>query len=187
MPSSTPTDAEKGNGPPRLALLACNVFEKEIALLASQAAHIAETRWFEMGLHDHPDQMRIKLQEALDSLDTREDIEAIALAYGLCGCGTVGLRAGRHPLVIPRAHDCITLFLGSKERYTAHQAACPSCFYYTPGWNRNRRVPGPERLETLRAELLEKFDADDVDFLIETEREQWAQHANGHLYGPGHR
>jgi hypothetical protein len=37
-------------------------------------------------------------------------------------------------------------------------------------------VPGPERLEALRVELLKRFDADDVDFLVESEREQWAQH-----------
>jgi hypothetical protein len=169
-------DTEPRERPPRLALLACQVFENEIALLAPGAPHIAETRWFEMGLHDRPDQMRVTLQAALDALDARDDIDAVALAYGLCGCGTAGLRAGRHRLVIPRAHDCIALFMGSKERYAAYQRACPSCYYYTPGWNRNRRVPGPERLEALRVELLKRFDADDVDFLVESEREQWAQH-----------
>lgn len=170
------TNAEQREGPPRLALLACNVFENEIALLAHDAPHIIETRWFEMGLHDRPVQLREILQGALDALDSRDDIDAVALAYGLCGLGTAGLRAGRHRLVIPRAHDCITIFMGSKERYAAHQRACPSCYYYTPGWNRNRRVPGPEKIEALRAELQERFDADDVDFLIESEREQYAQH-----------
>ena len=33
------------------------------------------------------------------------------------------------------------MFLGSKEAYAAHQRSCPSCYYYTPGWNRARRVP----------------------------------------------
>jgi hypothetical protein len=161
---------------PRFALLACKVFESEIALLAAGAQHIVETRWFEMGLHDRPDEMRVILQTALDAVDARDDIEAVALAYGLCGRGTAGLRPRRHRLVIPRAHDCITVFMGAKERYAGHQSACPSCYYYTPGWNRNRRVPGPEKLEALRVELLERFDAEDVEFLIESEREQWALH-----------
>jgi hypothetical protein len=162
--------------PFRIALLACSVFEKEIAALAGGASHIAETRWFEMGLHDQPDILRTTLQAALDELDARDDIDAVVLSYGLCGCGTAGLRAGRHRFVIPRTHDCIAIFMGSKERYAEHQRACPSCFYYTPGWNRNRRVPGPEKLESLREELLKRFDPEDVDYLIETEREQWSQH-----------
>jgi len=161
---------------PKIALLACSVFEQEIALLTRGAEHLVETRWFEMGLHDRPDNLRSTLQEALEAVDARTDIEAIVLAYGLCGRGTAGLRPLRHKLVIPRAHDCITIFMGSKEAYAEHQHRCPTCYYYTPGWNRNRRVPGPEKLEALKAELAKKFDADDIEFLLETEREQWAMH-----------
>jgi hypothetical protein len=161
-------------GAPRIALLACSVFEREIALLGRGAGHIAETRFFEIGLHDRPNHLRAILQENLDSLDARTDIEAIALAYGLCGLGTAGLRASRHKLVIPRAHDCITLFMGSKEAYTEHQRRCPTCYYYTPGWNQARRVPGPERLESARADLAAKFDPDDIEFLLQTERQSWA-------------
>jgi hypothetical protein len=80
----------------------------------------------------------------------------------------------RHKLVVPRAHDCITVFMGSKEAYAAHQRRCPTCYYYTPGWNRERRVPGPENLAARRAELAKKFEPDDVEYLLETERAQWA-------------
>jgi hypothetical protein len=159
-----------------VALLACKVFEDEIALLASGASHIAETRFFEIGLHDRPEQLRVTLQENLDAVDARTDIEAVVLAYGLCGRGTVGLRPLRHKLVIPRAHDCITVFMGSKEAYAEHQRRCPTCYYYTPGWNRARRVPGPEMLENMRAELAARFDPEDVEFLIESHREQLAMH-----------
>jgi hypothetical protein len=161
---------------PRVALLACSVFEREIALLAGDAPHIVETRWYEIALHDRPDELRAKLQAELDSLDARDDIDAVVLAYGLCGLATAGLRAGRHPYVLPRAHDCITLFLGSKERYAEHQRDCPSYMYYTPGWNRARRVPGPDRLACIREEYAKQFDEDDVDFLIESENQTWAMH-----------
>ena len=161
---------------PRIALLACSVFEHEIALHATGAAHIVETRFFEVGLHDRPDKLRETLQVAMDAFDAREDIDAIVLAYGLCGCGTAGLQPRRHKFVIPRAHDCIALFMGGKEIYAEQQRRCPTCYYYTPGWNRERRVPGPDRLDTLRAELSKQFDEDNVDFLLETEREQWAAH-----------
>src|SRR5271165_3702148 len=146
----------KTTSPPTIGLLACSVFEREIALHAG-SANIAETRYFEMGLHDRPDELRKTLQLALDAVDLRDDIDAVVFAYGLCGCGTAGLRPHRHKLVIPRAHDCMTIFIGSKERYAAQQERCPSCYYYTPGWNRERRVPGPERLSMLRAELSQQF------------------------------
>jgi hypothetical protein len=164
------------NPPHRVALLACQVLEDEIALLAQGASHIVETRWFEIGLHDRPDHLRITLQENLDQLDARTDIEAVVLAYGLCGRGTAGLHPGRHPFVIPRAHDCIALFMGSKEAYTDHQRRCPTCYYYTPGWNRARRVPGPDMFEMMRADLSERFDPEDVEFLIDSQREQLAMH-----------
>lgn len=157
-------------------MLACSVFEQEIALLAGDAPHIKETRFFEIGLHDHPDRLRATLQENLAAVDTRTDIEAVALVYGLCGRGTAGLRPLRHKLVIPRAHDCITVFMGSKEAYAGHQRRCPTCYYYTPGWNRGRRVPGPEKLAALKEALERRFDPDDVDYLLEIERAQWAQH-----------
>jgi hypothetical protein len=161
---------------PRIVVLACSVFEREIALHACGAKHIAEVRFFEIGLHDQPDRLRSTLQANLDDLDGRTDIEAVALCYGLCGLGTVGLAPLRHRCVIPRAHDCITLFMGGKEAYAAHQRRCATCYYYTPGWNRGRRVPGPEALEATRADLTARFDADDVEYLLEETRRQWAMH-----------
>jgi hypothetical protein len=163
-------------GPRRIAVLACAVFEREIELHARGAEHIAEYRFLEIALHDSPARMRSILQENLDAIEARADLEAVVLAYGLCGLGTAGLRPGRHKLVIPRAHDCITLFLGSKEAYAEHQRRCPTCYYYSPGWNRSRRVPGPEKLQAMRAEYLAKFDPEDAEFLVEEERAQWAQH-----------
>lgn len=159
---------------PRFALLACSVFEREIELHGRGASHIAETRFFEMGLHDRPAQLRATLQQNLDAVDARTDIEAVVLAYGLCGRGTAGLRPLRHKLVIPRAHDCITVFLGSKEAYAERQRCCPTCYYYTPGWNRGRRVPGPEQVAARRAEYAQKFAPEEVEFLLETERCQFA-------------
>lgn len=161
---------------PKIALLACSVFEREIALLAGNAAHIVETRFYEIALHDRPDTLREKLQGEIMALDARDDIEAIVLAYGLCGRGTAGLRACRHPFVLPRAHDCITVFLGSKERYAAHQRGCPTCYYYTPGWNQARRVPGPDKIAAMQEEYSAQFDEDDIEFLIESEKAAWAMH-----------
>lgn len=162
--------------PPSIALIACEVFRDEIDLLAGGAEHIVEKRFYEIGLHDRPDEMRARLQHEIREIDRRDDIEAIVLAYGLCGLGTAGLWAGRHPLVIPRAHDCITVFLGSKERYAERQSACPGCYHYTPGWNRARRVPGPDRLAALRLDFSKQFDPEDVEFLLDSEKAMWSSY-----------
>jgi len=154
---------------PRIALLACRVFEEEVRLHGANAPHVVETRFLEVGLHDHPDSLRKALQLEIDALDSL-DVEAVVLAYALCGRGTAGLRAGRHRLVIPRAHDCMTVFMGSKEKFACQQAAGPDSYYYTPGWMKANRTPGPERLESLRAEFSKKFDPDDVEFLLESEK-----------------
>jgi hypothetical protein len=84
---------------PQIALLACSVVEREIALLVRDVRHIAETRFFEIGLHDRPDVLRATLQQQPDEVDARNDTEAMVLAYGLCGRGTAGLRPLRHKLV----------------------------------------------------------------------------------------
>ena len=167
-------DSVTTQSPPRIALLACSVFESEIALHGANAAHIVARQMLDIGLHDRPDVMRKTLQTAIDELDREPGVEAIVLAYGLCGRGTAGLRAGRNRIVVPRAHDCFTVFMGSKEEYARRQAACPDCYYYSPGWNRARRVPGPERLEALRTELAARFDPDQVEFLLENEQALWA-------------
>jgi hypothetical protein len=164
------------NPPPTIALIACEVFRDEIELVAGTAGHIVERQELEIGLHDRPDEMRSILQRKIDGLGDRCDFEAIVLAYGLCGCGTVGLHSDRHTIVIPRAHDCITVFLGSKELYAERQVTCPGCYHYTPGWNRARRVPGPERMAALREEFAKQFDPDDVDFLLESEQAMWTSY-----------
>jgi hypothetical protein len=164
------------NTSPRIGVIACRVFEDEIALHGGNSPHIAETRYLEVGLHDHPDNLRKAVQAEIDAFDARADIDAVVLAYALCGRGTSGLRAGRHRLVIPRGHDCMTVFMGAKEKFACQQAAAPDSYYYTPGWMKAGRCPGAGRLESLREEFSKKFDPDDVEFLLESEKANWAQH-----------
>ena len=56
------------------------------------------------------------------------------MAYALCGNGLSGLRARSAPLVVPRAHDCITLFLGSRGRYQQYFDTHAGVYFKTSGW-----------------------------------------------------
>lgn len=134
-----------------------------------------------MGLHDHPAGLRGRLAEAIAQAEADPRVEAVVLVYGLCGLALVDLKPQRCLLVVPRAHDCITLFLGSKERYAAWMQAQPGTYWYAPGWNRERRVPGPDREAHLRAQYAEKYDPDDIDALVAMDRESFA-HNNHAAY-----
>ncbi len=77
--------------------------------------------------------MSAKLKEVLAAVDETK-YDAVLLGYALCSNGLVGLTAGKIPLVLPRAHDCITLFLGSKERYLDYFQAHTGVYFKTSGW-----------------------------------------------------
>jgi Protein of unknown function (DUF1638) len=162
--------------PPASALIACRVLETEIAALSEGAAHIVRREFFEIGLHDQPTGLRSMLAGAIGRAEDDPSVRQVILAYGLCGLALADLAPRRCPLVVARAHDCITLFLGSRERYAAQMRDEPGTYWYTPGWNRARRVPGPEREATMRAEYAAKFGAEQAEALLEMERAAFAQH-----------
>ncbi|MFA5056745.1 MAG: DUF1638 domain-containing protein [Opitutaceae bacterium] len=162
--------------PVKIALVACRVLESEISALTRDATHIVRRELFEMGLHDQPTGLRERLMQAIGRAEADPMVEAVVLVYGLCGLALVGLTARRCPLVVARAHDCLTLFLGSKERYAECMRTEPGLYWYAPGWNRERRVPGPDREAKLRAEYTEKYGAEEAEALMEMERETFALH-----------
>ena len=97
----------------RLKIIACEVLCREICLLAAGSPNQVDVEFLPKGLHDMRSvRMLERLQQTLDAVDgTRYD--AVAFGYALCGNGLAGLAARSIPVVLPRAHDCITLFLGS--------------------------------------------------------------------------
>jgi hypothetical protein len=112
----------------RLLALTCEVLARSVYLCAARSPHVVDVRLNRRGLHDDPPSLRTLLQAEIDQAGAPYD--AIVLAYGLCGAATAGLRAGSLPLVLPRAHDCITLFLGSRDRYAAQAAEHPGTYWY---------------------------------------------------------
>ena len=117
----------------RLKLIACEIMFREVCLCAARSANIIDIAFMPKGLHDIGEkQMVERLQAEIDRTDN-EKYEAILLCYGLCNNGIRGLHAGI-PLVIPRAHDCITLLMGSRRRYKDYFDANPGTFFKSPGW-----------------------------------------------------
>jgi hypothetical protein len=156
--------------PQRLVVLACEVLKHEVEIFAKYLPHIVAVEVLEMNLHETPMRLTETLGSKTAEVEARHQPDAIALVYGLCGCGLVGVRAQNCSLVVARAHDCVTLFLGSKERYLRQQKEHPETYWYTPGWNRTDRAPSPEKFVRLRREFTEKFDEDSAEYLLEEER-----------------
>ncbi|MFQ6099237.1 MAG: DUF1638 domain-containing protein, partial [Armatimonadota bacterium] len=117
----------------RLKVIACEVLYRELHVLATECGHEVQLAFQKFGLHDEPDKLRSETQRAIDETPS-DGVDYIALGYGICSNGLAGICAREIPLVIPRAHDCITLFLGSKERYAEEFRRHPGTYYYTAGW-----------------------------------------------------
>ncbi len=117
-----------------LKLIACEIFYRELCAAVARSVNRVDVEFLPQGLHDIGQAgMSQRLEEALVEVD-QSQYDAVLLGYGLCSNGLVGLRAGSVPLVVPRAHDCITLFLGSKERYLEYFRSHPGVYFKTSGW-----------------------------------------------------
>ena len=102
----------------RFKLIACEVFYREVCHCVAQTPHIVDFEFTEKGAHDKSDVLRELIQSRIDGASEGEQkYDAILLCYGLCGNSTVGLVSRGTRFVIPRAHDCCSLFLGSKEKF----------------------------------------------------------------------
>jgi hypothetical protein len=160
----------------RLKLISCEIVYREICAAVARSPNRVDIEFLPKGLHDIGARaMRRRLEEALDEVDER-DYEAVLFGYALCGNGLVGLEARSVPLVLPRAHDCITLFLGSKERYLEVFNANPGAYFKTTGWiergeelhqlDRDGRLQ-PRGVRFDYAMLVEKYGEDNARYLQE--------------------
>ena len=117
----------------RLKLLSCEILYREFCAAIARSPNVVDVEFLTKGLHDVGSEgMLERLQAAVDHVGPGYD--AVLMGYGLCNNGLAGLTARQIRLVAPRAHDCITLFLGSKERYLDYFQSNPGVFYETTGW-----------------------------------------------------
>jgi len=125
----------------RLNVIACEVLRRELYHAAARAPHAARVTLLPQGLHDNSDTCRRRLQNEVDAAGP-DACDAVLLGYGLCNNSLVGVRAGAVPLVVPRAHDCITLLLGSKERYRRLFEEAPGTYWFSSGWVEQQDASG---------------------------------------------
>jgi hypothetical protein len=164
----------------RYKVLACKALFRELSLLASQTETILDITYLRQGLHDTPDLLRRTLQEEIDKIDNDADMhtntqnrgrtfDAILLAYGLCSNGVAGLSSKKHTLVVPRADDCIALFLGSYPKYKDYFDTHPGTYWYNASWIENAYTPSETNRQLKLEEYTELYGEDNALYLVDTE------------------
>jgi uncharacterized protein DUF1638 len=120
----------------RILLIGCEVIIRELCDAITRSPHVIDARFLSKGLHDlGARSMRAGLQAAIDEAEAQTDkYDAVALGYGLCGNGLAGVEARSVPLVLPRAHDCITLLMGSRTGFERYFQDHPGVYYRSSGW-----------------------------------------------------
>ncbi len=163
----------------KLVLISCKVLYREFCYYAAISRNLVELRFLEQGLHMEPDRLRDSVQAEIDAVDGEYD--AILLGYGLCSKGIEGLRSDKHRIVIPRAHDCITFFLGSKERYMDYFENRPGTYWYTPGWIETDGAADKQRYDAVYQGFVDKYGEDNAKYLFEV-MQGWIEHYDQAAY-----
>lgn len=166
--------------PKRFAVVACHVLWREISYYASQLPHSYHFYYLEQGLHDSPELLQNSIQKKIDEIDS-ENYDAILIGYGLCSKGLTSLIARNTPLIVVRAHDCITFFLGSRQRYREHFSKYPGTYWFTPGWIEDNIMPGPDRESAVREIFEEHYGKENADYLIKI-LENWKNNYDTAVY-----
>ena len=160
----------------RFKLISCEIFFREMEFLLGQSLHEIDVEFLQKGLHDIPsDEMTRRIQTQVDAA-SEQDYDAILLGYGLCNNGLDGIVARNVQLVLPRAHDCISLFFGSRQRYKEYFDANPGTFFKTTGWIerdeiadelKQLSIPNQTGMDMTYEQLVDQYGEDNAEFLWE--------------------
>ena len=172
--------------------IACGVFRTDLQEILPALPEQPEVEYLEGGLHSEPNLLRRELQNAIDLVP--QDFDRIVLLYGVCGKGIVGLKSLKHTLVIPRVHDCISLFLGGTREYRKQFSHQPGTYYISPGWYEEQVQPRgrqmikkqahlpPEYADTLDKEVLKTRFGDDNSKAVTEFFDAWKKNYTRAVY-----
>lgn len=174
----------------KIKVIACDVLNREISFLRSQSECYVDVTFLHQGLHVTPDKLKISIQEQIDIankgfpynyFELSPNYDYIVLGYGLCSNGITGISSEKIPLIIPKGHDCITLLLGSKEKYIKYFEKNPGTYWYSRGWIECSIQPGEERYKGTYSEYAEKYGEDNAEYLMEMEQ-GWFKNYNNAVF-----
>jgi len=172
-----------------LKAICCEVLARLVYYAAAISPHVIDIELADKGLHTDSDTLRAELQRRLDGVE-EDKYDAILLGYGLCSNSIAGLVCTHTKLVVPRAHDCITLYLGSGERYSAEFRRNPGTYWYSADYiERGSDGDGialgsdadDKEMSRVYQEYVEKYGRDNADYLMEV-MGAWQRHYSRAAY-----
>ena len=163
-----------------LKLIGCEMLSRELCHAVTRSPQRVDIEFLPYALHDRgAEEMRASIQAAIDRAQGYA-YDAIAIGFGLCGNGLAGLQARDIQLVIPRAHDCVPLLMGSRETFDDYFTEHSGVFFRSTGWvERQPDGEHPGKVEPLtrhtREELVAQFGDDNGDYVF-NELTRYQQH-----------
>lgn len=180
--------------------IGCHVLWREICYYASISNNIFNIKFLRQGLHNTPDILREELQKSIDEIDGEycgsqpqgttesklqksiEEVDGecpiILIGYGLCSNGIVGITSKRSKLVFIKGHDCITFFLGSRERYRRYFDSHPGTYWYSPGWIETSLQPGKQRYDQTLQMYINEYGQENAEYLMKMEQGWFSEYTN---------
>ena len=101
----------------RFYFIGCQGLYREFCREAAKAAPWLEMRFFAPCCDGDCGELQRQIDQVERQRQDGQEIDGILIGAGLCAIGEEGIISHRYPLIVPRAHDCITLLLGSHQRY----------------------------------------------------------------------
>lgn len=185
-------------------IFACEVMKAELLRLIDRLdrADRFEIEWFEMGLHEKPEKLNAELRRRLADTEGK-GYRAILLLFGLCSNATAGLSPPADSLlVIPRVHDCVSLYLGSAKQYLAEHAAESGTYWFSRGFLHRADGGSPDLSglgiglgslfldhdgkavgrTAIREKFVEDYGEENAGYLMETLIESWKKNYTRAVY-----
>ena len=161
-----------------LKFVCCDVFTRIACGLVSKSPHIIDIEFVPMLAHTEPEKLKQIIKDIIDKSinNSGRKYDAVLLGYGLCGNSVTGLSCSV-PLVIPRAHDCCTVFMGGKDKFLSAFGGLLSTRWSNTGYFERCHLideqygTGQLALYKTSAEYMgyvEQYGEDNADYIWET-------------------
>ena len=152
----------------RIYSIVCGMLDDFFTKAAANSPHEIKIDMIDKKLHTEPEKLKREIQLRLDALKPEWDF--VVLGFGLCGGALNGIKSGKHTLIIPRCHDCISLFLGSKELYSDIVKKYQNrCYWFTPSFYKQKFLLIKKFRQERIEEYKEQYDEETSQYLIDVE------------------
>ena len=144
-------------------IISCKVFEPYIKRIQAETGTVFDVQWIDIKQHDNPKQLSAMIQSEVDNIVSADEI---LILYGLCGNALIEIVSRSIPLTILKVHDCCTVLMGSKERYSTFFAdrlsQVWSCESYSLDKNENYL-----KLTNDYLRYVKDYGEDNADYILE--------------------